>query len=107
MIQTDCFAYRTFSNNNNPACGCLKDLLCAKQECPFYKSKEQRNKNLSIYGDGFNYIPGTNSLDGWWKKLQSNNYISYDVASNNYYKYLQKKNNSKCYNMKNGVIAYK
>lgn len=36
-LKTDCFAY---SKKNNE-CRALKELYCEKENCPFYKTKEQ------------------------------------------------------------------
>ena len=35
-IKTDCFGYRS-----NHVCGALSEMLCARKECPFYKTAEK------------------------------------------------------------------
>lgn len=40
VIQTDCFAYRP---KGEYRCIALNDLYCAKEECHFYKPKNEVN----------------------------------------------------------------
>lgn len=42
-IKKDCFAYR---ENMRHQCNALNQLYCAVEECPFYKNKEEYNKNV-------------------------------------------------------------
>ena len=43
-IKADCFAYDPTLKNR--PCKALTDLYCAKENCKFYKSKEQYQKEL-------------------------------------------------------------
>ena len=36
-VQSECFAYNKDKHN----CNALKELVCKKQKCPFYKHKDQ------------------------------------------------------------------
>lgn len=44
MIQTDCFAFDV----KKLECNCLNDLYCKKENCKFYKSKEQYIKEKNV-----------------------------------------------------------
>ena len=41
MIKTDCFAF----DKEKQECKCLKELYCDKENCKFYKSKEEIGRN--------------------------------------------------------------
>ena len=40
MIHEDCFAYK--NAGGRPLCTALKELYCKKEDCKWYKPKEQR-----------------------------------------------------------------
>ncbi len=45
-IKEDCFAYNGDKSKTIP-CTALNDLYCKNEECKFYKSKEQREKEIN------------------------------------------------------------
>lgn len=50
--RTDCFAHK-----QSGTCNALKDMVCAKNAtCPFYKSKEQQEKELLKYNGTTNMV---------------------------------------------------
>ncbi len=46
-IKTDCFGFEF--GKIYPGCRILKELVCAKEECGFYKSRRQYEKDLEKY----------------------------------------------------------
>lgn len=44
MIRKDCFAYRV--KNGKDTCQALIKLYCQKENCKFYKNKEQFDREL-------------------------------------------------------------
>lgn len=47
-VKRDCFAYNKGSYSK--PCIALDDLYCKKEECKFYKTKEQFEKERKMYG---------------------------------------------------------
>jgi len=43
----DCFAYKSF-NSARSKCLVLTEMLCSKKKCPFYKTKEQYDKDIKM-----------------------------------------------------------
>ena len=43
-VKKDCFAYN--EKLVNRSCTALRELYCAKEECKFYKTKEQYQKEI-------------------------------------------------------------
>ena len=47
-IKTDCFAY--MGSRRREGCGVMKELICSKRSCSFYKTREQYEKDREKYG---------------------------------------------------------
>lgn len=44
-VKTDCFGYAKVVTET---CTALRELYCAKEECPFYKPKKQYLKEVEV-----------------------------------------------------------
>ena len=58
-MKDDCFAYREVTNIIGPnrisyesaKCACLREMVCAMGECPFYRSNQEYEKSMmELYG---------------------------------------------------------
>ncbi len=52
-IKKDCFAYRI------GRCNIMTELICKRDSCSFYKTKEQMEQDRKTYGFIKNYKPGS------------------------------------------------
>lgn len=55
-IKKDCFAYRI------GRCSVMTEMICRREKCSFYKTKEQDKKDREIYGFKKNYRPKSEGL---------------------------------------------
>lgn len=66
-IKKDCFAY--MSDNQYRGCMCLNELFCRKENCKFYKTKEEAKKD---YLDNYNVSTAqtiSKSTDNFFREL--------------------------------------
>jgi hypothetical protein len=47
-IKTDCFAIY-YDVNNYPKCSALRELVCKKEKCSFYKTQNQYDEEAAKY----------------------------------------------------------
>lgn len=49
-IKEDCAFYKIPVKGGRRSCIALKELLCAKKDCPFYKNFEKAKADIEKYG---------------------------------------------------------